>query len=41
MISKKSATTVFDRVLMWGSFALFLAFEAGMVYGFLKLCGRI
>lgn len=41
-MKKTDVTTgVMDKLLMWGSFALFVAFEVGLVWGFLKLCGRI
>jgi len=41
MIMKKETNGVVDRILMWGSFVLFVACEIGMVYGFLKFCGRL
>lgn len=30
-----------ELFLVWGSFALFVAFEVAMVYGFLKLTGAV
>ncbi len=41
MMMKEAGTGLMDRILMWGSFVVFVAFEIGMVYGFLKLAGRV
>ena len=30
-----------EWVLVWGSFALFAAFEIALIYGFLKLTGTV
>lgn len=37
----KTFQEIKEWALVWGSFALFAAFEVAMVYGFLRLTGAV